>query len=131
MANVPLVSNSHQVPELVEVGLFKDPCLMGVLPPPVPDTIVAPINMISYVGTHLGDPWVLSNPSKVESYGNTMPLLSVELSYSAIQYEFESTICSSHENQLDQYSLLEWAYIPSSSSHDFLRDTLLSNKAIL
>ena len=67
MTNVPLVSNSHQVPELVGVGLFKDPCLMGVFPPPVPNTIVAPINMISSIGTHLGDPWVIPNPLEVES----------------------------------------------------------------
>ena len=78
MANVPLVSNSHQVPELVGAGLFKDPCLMGVFPPPVPDTIITPINMISSIGTHLGD------PSEVESYGDTMPLSSAKLSYSAI-----------------------------------------------
>ena len=61
MANVTFVSNSHQVPELVGAGLFKDPCLMGFFPPPVPDTIVTPINMISSVGSDLGDPWV--NPS--------------------------------------------------------------------
>ena len=101
MSNVPLVSNSHKVPELVGVGLFKDPCMMGVFPPPVPDTIVAPINMISFVGTHLGDPWVLPNPSEVESYGDTMSLLSAELPYSTIQSKSESTVCFSHKNELD------------------------------
>lgn len=104
---------------------------MGVFPPPVPDTIVAPINMISYVDTHLGDPWVIPNPSEVETYGNTMSLSLTKLSYLAIQSEIESIVCSSHENELDQYSLPEWANIPSSSSHDFLSDTLLSDEEIL
>ena len=61
-ANVPLVSNSHLVTELIGAGLFKDPCLMGVFPPPVPDAFVSPINMISSIGTFVGDPWILPNP---------------------------------------------------------------------
>ena len=68
VANVPLVINSHQVPELLRVGLFKDPCLMGVFPPYVPDTIVASINMISSVDTHMGNPWVLPNSVEVEFF---------------------------------------------------------------
>jgi hypothetical protein len=100
VANVPLVCNSHQVPELVGAGLFKDPYLMGVFPPPVLDTIVTPINMVSSISTHMGDPWVLTNLSEVESYGDTMSLLSAELSYSMIQSESESTVCFSHENKL-------------------------------
>ena len=131
MANVPLVSNSHQVPELIGARLFKDPCLMGVFPPPVPDTFVTSINMISSVGAHMGDPWVLPNPTKVETFGDTMSLSPAELSYSTIQSKSESTICFSEEDELDQYSLPEWADIPSSSSPDFLSDTLLSDEAIL
>ena len=76
MTNVPLVSNSHVVLELIGAGLFKDPCLVGVFPPPIPDAFVAPINMISSVGTFVGDPWILPNPTKVETYGETMPLFS-------------------------------------------------------
>jgi hypothetical protein len=87
-----LVSNSHQVPELVGEGLFKDPCLMGVFSPLVPEKIVTPINMISSIGTSLGDPWVILNLSEVESYGNTMSLSPVKLSYLAIQCETKSTI---------------------------------------
>ena len=79
----------------------------------------------------MGDPWVLPNPSEVESYGDTMSLSPTELSYSAIQSESESIVYLSHENELDQYSLPEWADIPSSSSHDFLSDTLLFDEAIL
>ena len=130
-ANVPLVSNSHQVPELIRAGLFKDPCLMGVFPPPISDTFVAPINMISSVGTHMGDPWVLPNPTELETFGDTMSLSFVERTYSAIQSESASAICSPQENELDQYSLPEWVDIPSSSSLDFLSDTLLSDEAIL
>ena len=65
---------------------------MGVFPPPIPDTFVALINMISSVGTLMGDPWALPNPAEVETFGDTMSLLSTELSYSAIQSESESTI---------------------------------------
>ena len=119
------------MPELIGAGLFKDPCLMGVFPPPIPDTFVTPINMISSVGTHMGDAWVLPNPAKIESFGYTMSLSPTELSYSVIQFESESTICFSHENELDQYSLPKWAKIPSSLSHDFLTNHLLSDEAIL
>ena len=83
-ANFPLVSNSHPVTELIGAGLFKDPCLMGVFPPPVLDAFVAPINMISSVGTFVGDPWILPNLAKVETYGDTMPLSSAEKIYSTI-----------------------------------------------
>ena len=34
-------------------------------------------------------------------------------------------------DELDPYSLPEWAAIPSSSSHDFLNDVLLSDEAII
>ena len=94
MANVPLVSNSHPVTELIGVGLFKDPCLMGVFPPPVPDAFFAPINMISCISTFVGDPWILPNLTEVETYGDTMPLLSAEKTYSVIQSEFVYVIFS-------------------------------------
>jgi hypothetical protein len=64
-ANVPLVSKSYKVPELIGAGLFKDPYLMGVFHPPASYDVVAPINMISSISTHLGGPWVIPNPSKV------------------------------------------------------------------
>ena len=130
-ANVPLVSNSHQVPELIRAGLFKDPCLMGVFPPPVPYAFIAPINMISFVGTLMCDPWVLPNLTKVETFGDAMLLSPTEMTYSAIQSESKSTICFPQEDELDQYSLPEWENIPSSLSHDFLSDTLLLDEAIL
>lgn len=129
-ANIPLV-NSHAAPELIGAGLFKDPCLMGVFPPPVPDVFVTPINMISSVGTFMGDPWILPSPAEVEQYGNTMPLSSVEKTYSAIQSESVSQSCSPPEDVLDIYCLPEWAATPSSSSHDFLNDVLLSDEAII
>jgi hypothetical protein len=131
VANAPLVRNSHQVPELVGAGLFEDPCLMAVFPLLVPDIIVAPINMIYSIGTHLGDPWVIPNLSKVESYGDTMPLSPTKLSYSAIQPETKSNVCFSQKNELDLYSLSEWEEIPSSPSHDFLSKPLLSDESIL
>ena len=59
-----------------------------------------------------------------------MPLSPAKKTYSAIQSESISSICSPQEDELDQYSLLEWEDIPSSSSHDFLSDTLLSDEVI-
>ena len=91
-ANVPLVRESYKDLELVRAGLLKDPCLMGVFPPPVLDIIISPINMISSVGTHLGYPWVIPNPSKVQSYGDVMPLSPAELSYCVIQSETPSDV---------------------------------------
>ena len=84
MANVPLVSNSHLVLELIGAGLFKDPCLMGVFLPPIPDAFVTLINMISSIGTFVGDPWILPNLTEVETYGDTMPLSLAEKTYSMI-----------------------------------------------
>ena len=104
---------------------------MGVFPPPVLDVFVAPINMISSVGTFVGDPWILPPPTEVEQYGDTMPLSSAEKTYSAIQSVFVSYICPPTEDELDPYSLPEWVAIPSSSSHDFLNDVLLSDEVII
>jgi hypothetical protein len=128
--NIPLV-NSHAVPELIGAYLFKDPYLMGVFPPPVRDAFVTPINMISSVGTFMGDPWILPSPTEVEQYGDTMPLSQAEKTYSAIQSESVSHICPPMEDELDMYSLPEWAAIPFSSSHDFLNDVLLSDEVII
>lgn len=79
----------------------------------------------------MGDPWILPNPVEAETYGDTMPLSLAERTYSAIQSESASAICSPQEDELDQYSLPEWVDLPSSSSHDFLSDTLLLDEAIL
>jgi hypothetical protein len=129
-ANIPLV-NSHAEPELIGAGLFKDPCLMGVFPPPVSDAFISPINMISSVGTFVGDPWLLPSPAEAEKYGDTMPLSPAEKTYSAIQSESVSPSYPPPEDVLDIYSLPEWASLPSSSSHDFLNDVLLSDEAII
>ena len=92
MANVPLVSNSHVVSELIGAGLFKDPSLMGVFPLPIVDAFVTPINMISSIGTFVGDPWILADLTEVETYGDTMSLSLAEKMYSMIQSESVSTI---------------------------------------
>ena len=71
----------------VDVGLFKDSSLLGTFPLPTPDTThVDPINMINYVGRlpTTYDPWVISDPFKVESYRATLFLPPVELSYDVI-----------------------------------------------
>lgn len=104
---------------------------MGVFTPPVPDIVIAPINMISSIGTHLGDPWVISNPSEVESYGDAILLSLTKLSYFLIQSETVSDVCFSQEDKLNQYSLPKWEEIHSSPSHDFLSEPLLFDKAII
>jgi hypothetical protein len=129
-ANIPLV-NSHAAPELIGAGLFKDPYLMGVFPPPVPDAFVTPINMISSVGTFVSDPWILPSPAEAEQYGDTMLLSPAEKTYSAIQSESVSPISPPPEDVVDIYSFPEWATIPSSSSHNFLNDILLLDEAII
>ena len=130
-SNVPLVSESYKVPELIGAALFKDPYLMGVFPSPVPDVVITLMNMISSVCTHLGDPWVITNPSEIESYGDTMSLSPADSSYFVIQSKTVSDVCFSQADELDQYSLPEWAEIPSSPSHDYVSETLLSDEAIL
>ena len=60
-----------------------------------------------------------------------MSLSPAENTYSAIQSESISHICPPTEGELDPYSLPEWVAIPSSSSHDFLNDVLLSDEAII
>lgn len=57
--------------------------------------------MISSVGTHLGYPWVIPNPSEVESYGDAILLSPTELSYCAIQSETASDVCFLQEDELD------------------------------
>ena len=74
---------------------------MGVFPPPVPVAFVTLINMISSVSAFMGDPWILPNPVEVETYGDTMPLSPDERTYSAIQSESASAICSPKEDELD------------------------------
>jgi hypothetical protein len=67
---------------------------MAVFPPHVPDAFIAPINMISFVYTFLGDPWIIPNLTDIKTYGDTMSLSPVEKTYSAIQSESTSAICS-------------------------------------
>lgn len=57
---------------------------MGVFPPPVPDAFVTLINMISSVGTFVGDPWILPDLTEIETYGDAMLLSSAERTYSVI-----------------------------------------------
>lgn len=74
---------------------------MGIFPPPIPKKIVALINMISSIDTHMGNPCVLPNPTKVESFGNKMLLPLAKLSYLMIQSESESIVWFPHEDELD------------------------------
>jgi hypothetical protein len=87
--------------------------------------------MISFVCTFVGDPWILLDPTKVKTYGDTMSLSPAEKTYTVIQSESVSMICPPLEDELDQYSLCEWEDISSSSSHDFLSNALLSDESIL
>ena len=57
--NVPFFRESSKVPELIGEGLFKDPYVMVIFPPPIPNVVIVAINMISSISTHFGDPWVI------------------------------------------------------------------------
>ena len=58
---VPLINESDSTSQSIGVGMFKDPCFMGVFPLPPPDiTNMAPINIISYDGSY--DPRIVPSP---------------------------------------------------------------------
>lgn len=105
---------------------------MGVFPVSAPNiSKVAPINMISFVGSY--DPWVIPLPLEIESLGDTMPLSLAELSYSVIQSagEFVYTISGTSSIEgLNQYFFPQWDK-PLSLLHDFLNDYIPSDGAIL
>ena len=117
---VPLITDFTS--QFIGVGMFKDPCIMGVFPLSTPDLPkLAHINMISYVDSY--DPWVTPCPSEIES----------QLSYFVIKStnEFVDRIYgTSSIKELDMYFFPQWAQ-PLSLSHDFLNYTLPSDEAIL
>jgi hypothetical protein len=124
---MPLISESTSASQSIGVGMFKDPCLMGVFPLSASDIPkVVPIKyMISFVGSY--------DPLEIESLGDTMLLPPTKLSYSAIQSasEFVDTVSgTSSIEELDQYFFPQWAK-PLSLLHDLLNDTLPSDEAIL
>lgn len=50
---VPLINDYISAAQSIEIGMFKDPCLMGVFPLLAPDlSIVALVNMISMDGSY-------------------------------------------------------------------------------
>ena len=52
-ATMPLINEFTFSTQSIGAGMFKDPCLMGVFPLSAPDIpIVAPINMISSIGSY-------------------------------------------------------------------------------
>ena len=71
------------------VGVLKDSSLMGTFPitPPHPPQQATTIHMISRLekqSYESHDTWVVPNPSKIGSLGDTMPLSPTKVSYDAI-----------------------------------------------
>jgi hypothetical protein len=95
--NVPFIAKTPPSYESVGVGLLKDSSLMGtfpILPPDVPCSFVASINMIStspheILASH--NPWIVLDPGDHLRYGDKMSLSSIESAYQAIQSETPST----------------------------------------
>lgn len=82
-STIPLITKSTSATQSIGEGMFKDPCLMGLVPLSasyIPK--IVRINMISSIGSY--DPWIIPLPSEIEPLWDTIPLSPVELSYSAI-----------------------------------------------
>ena len=118
--NIPFVSGAKTSFESVGVGLLKDSSLMGAFPSSAPN--IASINMISstvHQSWEYFDPWVVPEPSTVESLGDAMPLSLPEEQYAAIQAYSDTSSCD--ESHL----------VPSDSLPDWLEPTPLSSDHIL
>jgi hypothetical protein len=92
--------------------------------------------MIStFCGKSLGsfDPWVIPHSSNVESFGATMPLSPVELSYSVIQTTYESANTDSKillDEEPDPFSSPYWV-TPEHLKDDFLNFIFPYDEAIM
>lgn len=87
-ANVPFVSDSRRGYTSVDAVLFNESSLLGTFSHPFNITNqVDHINMIYSIcfSSSSYDMWIIPNPSEVESFGATMPLALVKLSYYVIQ----------------------------------------------
>jgi hypothetical protein len=88
--NILFITKTPLGYENIGVGLLKDSSLMGtfpILPPNVPHSFVASINMISTSihGTPTShDPWMVPDPDDHLRYGDEMPLSLVKSAYQAI-----------------------------------------------
>ena len=91
---------------------------MGAFPSPAPN--VATVNMISSVAHQSQDhfdPWVMPEPSTIESLGDAMPLSFAEEQYAAIQAFSDTSRCDEY-HLVSSDSLPTWLQsIPSSSDH--------------
>jgi hypothetical protein len=120
--NVPLLGVSYGEYEIIDVGMFKDPFLMGIFPLPAPDTThISPINMVfSSTSGSIGsfDPWVVPHTEDVDSHGSYIPSSSID-----IGQPFHPQM------ECDQPTLVVWI-VDSLCSHDFLDTKFLLEEAI-
>jgi len=120
----------------VGARMFKDPSLMGIfhLPPPSPTTTISPINMIFVVTNgSLGfvDPWVVAHYEDVESYGESMPLIAIEIVDPKIPSTYSNTGHKMHPPmECVQPTPPIWV-VDSLNSHESLDFDLYSEEAIL
>ena len=87
-STVPLIGGVTDSYVSIGTGLLKASSLLGFfpLPPPqIPNTVA----MISTFSDGSIDPWIIPTPSKIDSYGDQMPLSPAELAYKAIQIASE------------------------------------------
>jgi hypothetical protein len=134
-SNVPFVGDSKSVYMSIGAGMFKD-SLMGTftLPLPPPSLNIAHINVISYFTSgslKSCDPWVVPHLEEFKSYGDTMPLIAVEISSSTIL-----STSNDSSQQLNPYMECDQPtqhaqVVNSLSSCDFLDFEFPSDEAII
>ena len=87
-STVPLIGGFPDSYVSIGTGLLKASSLLGCFPLPplqIPNTVA----MISTFSDGSINPWIISAPSDIDSYGDQMPLSPVELAYQAIQITSE------------------------------------------
>jgi hypothetical protein len=110
----------------VGTEMFKHHLLMGIfpLPPPSPTATITHIKMISsFTKGYLGyfDPWVVPHSEDVDSYGASMPLTLLDISYQ-VMYSTSTgyDLDSPQDVESNQYPCHSWALTLPLDSNDFL-----------
>ena len=104
--------------EDVGVGLLKDSTLMETfaIPPPNMPRTIANINMITSSTMPFDDPSIVPSESKLDYYGNEMPLIPYELAYVAMKSL--SDISSTDTDQVNVVNDESYS-LPTSTTKSF------------
>ena len=121
-STVPLIGGFPDSYVSIGTGLLKASSLLGCFPLPPPD-IPNTVAMISTTLDGSIDPWILSSPSEIDSYGDQMLLSPAKLAYQAIQITSEPStyMVSTKVTNLPPITVL---------SKDLLNEVLPTEEAI-